>query len=88
MGDLSEDVERCLCDCACDAVYAARARSSCEEGRMRETQRLLLDQRRRLLDEMHASQRGIDAIDHMLYRVSNEGEHGSAGCRGSREAIG
>ena len=55
---------------------------------MRETQRLLLDQRRRLLDEMHASQRGIDAIDHMLYRVSNEGEHGSAGCRGSREAIG
>lgn len=72
MGDLSEDVERCLCDCACDATVAARAKTSCEEGRVRETKRMLLGERQRLLDEMHASQRGIDAIDHMLHRVSCE----------------
>ena len=32
----------------------------------------LLDERERLVDELHASQRGIDAIDHMLHRVSCE----------------
>lgn len=72
MGDLSEDLERCLCDCACDEARAAKARCSCEEGRVRETKRVLLGERQRLLDEMHASQRGIDAIDHMLHRVSCE----------------
>ena len=39
---------------------------------MRETKRVLLDERARLLDEMRASQRGIDAIDHLLTRVSSE----------------
>lgn len=72
MGELSEDLERCLCDCACDEARAAKARCLCEEGRVRETKRVLLDERRRLLDELHASQRGIDAIDHMLHRVSCE----------------
>ena len=72
MGDLSSDVERCLCDCSCDAERVQRAKCSCEEGRARETKRVLLGERQRLLDEMHASQRGIDAIDHMLYRVSCE----------------
>lgn len=72
MGDLSEDVERCLCDCACDERTAARAKSSCERGHVREAKRVLLSERQRLLDELHASQRGIDAIDHMLYRVSCE----------------
>ena len=72
MGDLSEDVERCLCDCACDAARAAHAKCSCEEGRAREAKRVLLGERRRLLDEMHACQRGIDAIDHMLHRVDRE----------------
>lgn len=86
MGDLSEDLERCLCDCACDAEAAARARCSCEEGRVRETKRVLLGERRRLLDEMHASQRGIDAIDHLLHRVSCEcvpcrPDKGAAGTR-------
>ena len=33
---------------------------------------MLLSERQRLLDEMHASQRGIDAIDHMLHRVACE----------------
>lgn len=72
MGELSEDLERCLCDCACDEARVAKARCSCEEGRVRETKRVLLDERRRLLDELHANQRGIDAIDHMLHRVSCE----------------
>lgn len=72
MGDLGEDVARCLCDCECDAEMAARAKSSCEEGRAREAKRVLLGERQRLLDTMHASQRGIDAIDHMLHRVSCE----------------
>lgn len=72
MGDLSTDVERCLCDCACDAERVRRAKCSCEEGRAREAKRVLLTERQRLLDEMHASQRGIDAIDHMLHRVSCE----------------
>lgn len=39
---------------------------------MRETKRVLLDERARLVDEMHASQRGIDAIDLLLGRVSAE----------------
>ena len=72
MGELSEDLERCLCDCDCDAERTAKAKCSCEEGRVRETKRVLLGERQRLLDEMHASQKGIDAIDHMLHRVSCE----------------
>ena len=72
MGDLSSDVERCLCDCACDAERVQRAKCSCEEGRARETKRVLLSERQRLLDEVHKRQRGIDAIDHMLHRVSCE----------------
>lgn len=72
MGELSEDLERCLCDCDCDAERTAKAKYSCEEGRVRETKRVLLGERQRLLDEMHASQKGIDAIDHMLHRVSCE----------------
>lgn len=72
MGELSEDLERCLCDCSCEASRTQRAKSSCREGRVRETKRVLLGERQRLLDEMHATQRGIDAIDHMLHRVSCE----------------
>nr|WP_197675682.1 hypothetical protein [Olsenella timonensis] len=72
MGDLTHDIERCLIDCACDGETAARARCCCEEGRVRETKRVLLDERARLVDEMHASQRGIDAIDLLLGRVSAE----------------
>lgn len=72
MGDLSQDVEQCLCDCACDPAAATRAKCSCEQGRVREAKRVLLTERQRLLDEMHASQRGIDAIDHMLYRIKTE----------------
>ena len=66
MSDLSEDLERCLCDCACDVRAAARAKTSCTEGRVRETKRVLLGERQRLLDELHASQRGIDAIKEAL----------------------
>ncbi len=69
MGDLSDDLARCLCDCACDERVAERAVCSCEEGRMRATKRVLLRERERLLAEMHDAQRGIDSIDHMLYRV-------------------
>ncbi len=72
MGELSEDLERCLCDCSCDVARAQQAKSSCREGRVREAKRVLLGERQRLLDEMHATQRGIDAIDHMLHRVSCE----------------
>ena len=72
MGDLSQDLEQCLCDCACNPEAAMRAKCSCEQGRVRETKRVLLGERQRLLDEMHASQRGIDAIDHMLHRVTCE----------------
>lgn len=72
MGDLTTDIERCLGDCVCDEATADRARSCCEEGRMRETKRVLLEERSRLVDEMHASQRGIDTIDHLLARVATE----------------
>ena len=72
MEDLTSDIERCLGDCACDEATALRARSCCEEGRVRETKRALLEERSRLVEEMRASQRGIDAIDHLLTRVSSE----------------
>lgn len=72
MGDLSDDVERCLCACSCEASRVEQARTSCEEGRAREAKRVLLGERQRLVEEMHASQRGIDAIDHLLYRVGCE----------------
>ena len=42
MGELSEDLERCLCDCDCDVERTAKAKCSCEEGRVRETKRVLL----------------------------------------------
>lgn len=70
MGELARDIERCLD--ACGGTGAEHARCCCEEGRVRETKRVLLEERRRLLEEMHASQRGIDAIDHLLTRVSKE----------------
>lgn len=72
MGDLDRDIERCLCECSCDLEIAERARCSCGEGRVRETKRVLLDERKRLLDEMHEAQRGIDSIDYLLRRVSQE----------------
>lgn len=72
VGDLTDDIERCLASCSCDGETAERARCCCEEGRVRETKRVLLDERARLVDEMRASQRGIDAIDHLLSRVSTE----------------
>lgn len=72
MGDLTRDIERCLCECACDAERARQARCSCEEGRVRETKRALLDERQRLVEAMRAAQRGIDSIDHLLHRVSTE----------------
>ena len=72
MGDLSRDIELCLCECACEPDVAERAGCSCAEGRVRETKRALLDQRRRLLEEMRATQRGIDTIDHLLDRVTRE----------------
>lgn len=72
MGELDRDIERCLCECACGADVAQRARCCCEEGRVRETKRLLLGQRQRLVEEMRASQRGIDSIDLLLRRVSEE----------------
>lgn len=72
MGDLTTDIERCLSDCACDDATAERARCCCEGGRVRETKRVLLEERSRLVGEMRASQRGIDAIDHLLGRVSLE----------------
>lgn len=72
MGELDRDIERCLTECACTSDVAERARCSCEEGRVRETKRVLLGERQRLVEEMHASQRGIDSIDHLLRRVSTE----------------
>lgn len=72
MGELPHDIEQCLCECACDGRRANLARCSCEDGRVRETKRVLLGERARLLDEIHASQRGIDAIDYLLDRIANE----------------
>ena len=74
MGELHEDLERCLVDARCTAADASRAACCCEEGRTREAKRLLIRQRRHLLDEVHDMQRGIDAIDHMLYRMSEKGD--------------
>lgn len=70
MGDLSEDVCRCLEGAQCDAEMAARAACACEEGRLREAKRVLLCQRQELLDAVHRKQRSIDEIDHMLHRMS------------------
>lgn len=70
MGELSEDLGRCLESMRCDAELAARATCACEEGRMREAKRVLLDQRRQLLDDVHSKQRSIDQIDHVLHRMS------------------
>lgn len=72
MGELDRDIERCLTECACARGVAEQARRSCEAGRVRETKRALLDERRRLVEEMRATQRGIDSIDHLLRRVSAE----------------
>lgn len=78
MGDLSCDLGRCLEEAHCDEDLARIARCSCEEGRVRETKRVLLGERRRLVEEMHAAQHGIDSIDHLLHRVSCEMCRGAA----------
>ena len=79
MGDLSGDLGRCLAEARCDEGLARIARRSCDEGRMRETKRVLLGERRRLVEEMREAQHGIDSIDHLLRRVSHEL------CRGARD---
>lgn len=78
MGELHDDLRRCLADVRADAEATERAVCSCEDGSTREAKRVLLRQRERLLGEVHDRQRGIDAIDHMLRRMSDEG----AGRRG------
>lgn len=69
MGELSDDLGRCLETAQCDAALAARAACACEEGRLREAKRVLLSQRQQLLDDVHSKQRSIDAIDHVLHRM-------------------
>lgn len=87
MGDLSEDVCRCLEGAQCDAEMAARAACACEEGRLREAKRVLLCQRQELLDAVHRKQRSIDEIDHMLHRMS--GDAGNvAGTRTGARTVG
>lgn len=78
MGELNDDLRQCLSDARAGADETERAVCSCEQGRTREAKRVLLRQRQRLLDEVHDMQHGIDAIDHMLHRMSDEG----AGRRG------
>lgn len=78
MGDLSEDVCRCLKGAQCDAEMAARAACACEEGRLREAKRVLLCQRQELLDAVHRKQRSIDEIDHMLHRMSGDAVSGTS----------
>lgn len=70
MGELSEDLCRCLEGAQCDSALAARATCACEEGRLREAKRVLLSQRQQLLDDVHSKQRSIDEIDHVLHRMS------------------
>lgn len=69
MGELSDDLGRCLETAQCDAALAARAACACEEGRLREAKRVLLSQRQQLLDDVHSKQRSIDEIDHVLHRM-------------------
>lgn len=45
MGELSDDLGRCLETAQCDAALAARAACACEEGRLREAKHVLLNQR-------------------------------------------
>lgn len=81
MGELGDDLRRCLSDARADADAAERAVCSCERGRTREAKRLLLSRRQSLLDEVHERQHGIDAIDHMLRRMSEEGAGRREGAR-------
>lgn len=69
MGELTDDMCRCLEAAQCDAALAARATCACEEGRLREAKRVLLSQRQQLLDDVHSKQRSIDEIDHVLHRM-------------------
>lgn len=69
MGELSDDLGRCLETAQCDAALAARAACACEEGRLREAKRVLLSQRQQLLDDVRSKQRSIDEIDHVLHRM-------------------
>lgn len=54
MGELTDDLCRCLEAAQCDAALAARATCACEEGRLREAKRVLLSQRQQLLDDVHS----------------------------------
>lgn len=69
MGELTDDLCRCLEAAQCDSALVARAACACEEGRLREAKRVLLNQRQQLLDDVHDKQRSIDEIDHVLHRM-------------------
>ena len=44
----------------------------CDEGRTAEQLRLLAEQRRELLDRVHADERRIDCLDYLIYSIKNK----------------
>lgn len=60
------DLPTALRDAGCDGQLAERILALDGERATREELRLLRDQRRKLLTDMHAAQRAIDCLDYVV----------------------
>ncbi len=60
------DLPTALRDAGCDTQTAERIMALEDERATREELRLLRDQRRKLLADLHAAQRAIDCLDYVV----------------------
>ena len=62
----------CLKDAGCCAQRVEQFLALCDEGRTAEQLRLLAEQRRELLDRVHADERRIACLDYLIYSIKNK----------------
>lgn len=60
---------RNLDDAGCDKTTQKLFLQSCSDGNVKESMRILQRQRTSLLDEVHDSQKKIDALDFLIFKM-------------------
>ena len=72
LGIESDDLKRCLCDVHCDKEIVKRVCSCYSEQKTREVKRLLYQERKQILSEIHNRQHDLDHIDHLIWQLDHK----------------
>lgn len=72
LGIESDDLKRCLCDAHCDKEIVKRVCSCYTEQNTREVKRLLYQERKLILSEIHSKQHDLDHIDHLIWQIDHK----------------